>query len=548
MEQFETSEMNEWEFIRDYLYLLRSWALLILLSGLFTGTIAYIYSIKITPMYEASTRLLISIPPILGSQDSSAIINAQALTSTYAGMMVDQPVLQGVIEKLNLQITSDELKPFVTVKIVSNTQLIQVTVQDPNPLQAADIANTLAVVFTDRIREMQSQRYASTLNDLTQQIAEMELQLSETSAAIDRGINANQNVELEARLTEYQRLYSNLVTNYEQVRLAEAQTSTYFFVSEPARVSTTPVNNKTTRNTLQGVAVGLLVAVGGVVVVNRLDDTIKNPDEIRLRFKLPILGMIASNKTPEGKLICQIEPRSPVAESFRSLRTNLTYASVDMPLRRILVTSATPLEGKTTIASNLAIVMAQGEKRVVLIDADMRRPKIHRRFGLLQRIGLSDLFVRTSDLFDGVLQASKVPRLSIVTSGRLPPNPSELLASQMMDRILENLSKDHDLILIDTPPLLLVTDAAALSTKVDGVLMVVKPGFTKLATFKQSLEQLRAVGARVLGVVLNGVNPRNRKYGYYYNRYYSKYPNYYDADGEKHIKEGRGKQVKKMRD
>jgi capsular exopolysaccharide synthesis family protein len=173
---------------------------------------------------------------------------------------------------------------------------------------------------------------------------------------------------------------------------------------------------------------------------------------------------------------------------------------------------------------------------VALIDADLRRPQIHRKFGLQNRLGLSDLFllVRPLDMLPhGVIQNDEVSKLAIITSGKLPPNPAELLTSQKMAQFLEMLNREYDMVLLDTPPVLNVTDAAALSTKVDGTILVAKPGVTKLKDFQQALEQLKAVGAHVLGVVLNEVDPRNRRYGYYYHRYYSKYSNYYGEPGDR---------------
>jgi non-specific protein-tyrosine kinase len=534
MNQFEQSDDSLTTVdIKEYFYLLWSWAWLIALAGLLAGLAAYIVSINTIPLYETATRLLISDPPAMRSLETSAMVSTQTQASTYAEMLLDRPVLQGVIDKLNLQTTSDDLKDFVTVEIVRNTQLLLVTVQDPNPLLAADIANTLAVVFTDRIRELQSQRYAATQKGLAQQVLEMEKQVNDTTQAISTESDPAQRLQFESRLTEYRRLYSNLVTNFEQVRLAEAQTSTNVFVSEPANVPLEPVSPKTTRNTLLAILAGLLLAAGVVFAVDMLDDSIRNPEDIRTKFNLPILGVISSHQITAGKPISLAQPRSPEAEAFRSLRTNLAYSSVDRPLRRILVTSSTPQEGKTTISSNLAVVLAQGEKKAILIDADMRRPTVHQKFGVMNRLGLSNLFVYSIENIPAAIQTADVPGLSLITSGSLPPNPSELLTSRKMTEILDRLNQEFDLILIDTPPVLTVTDAVSLAPGMDGVILVAKPGFTKLSAFKQTLEQLEAVGARALGVVLNGVNPRSRKYGYYYHRYYSKYSHYYDVDESK---------------
>lgn len=536
MNEFELNEGTESaDGIRETIYLFWSWAWLIVLAGLFAGATAFYVSIRTLPIYQTSTRLLVSDPPAMRSIDYSGIVSSQTMTRTYAEMLVERPVLQGVINQLGLSKTPEALKESISVELVRDTQLLVVSVDDPNPALAADIANTIARVFTDRIGELQSQRYSATREGLAKQVSDMEQQIESTNQALAaNGHDPEQQMQLEARLTEYQRLYSNLVTNYEQVRLAEAQTSTNVVVSEPATVPTIPISPKTTRNIALSILAGMLFAAGMIFAADTLDDTIKNPEELRKKFGLSILGLIASHESADEKPISLVQPRSPVAESFRALRTNTTFAGVDKPLRRILVTSATPQEGKTTITSNLAVTLAQGERKVALIDADLRRPQIHRKFGLYNRVGLSDLFLlaRPLDILpQGVIQRDEAAKLAIITSGKLPPNPAELLTSQKMAHFLELLNQEFDLILIDTPPVLTVTDAAALASSVDGVILVAKPGVTKLRDFQQALEQLQTVNARVLGVVLNEVDPRSRRYGYYYHRYYSKYSSYYEEPG-----------------
>ncbi|MBN2117230.1 MAG: polysaccharide biosynthesis tyrosine autokinase [Anaerolineales bacterium] len=548
MNQIEQNEGSDSaDGIREILYLFWAWAWLIVLVGMLAGFITSIVSMRTTPIYQSSTRLLVSDPPAMRSIDYTGIVNSQTVTRTYAEMLEERPVLQGVIDQLSLPTTPEELKETISVELIRDTQLLVVIVEHPSPVLAAEIANTIAKVFTDRIRELQSQRYAASRESLAQQVSDMGKQIEMTNQALANGIEPDQKVQLEARLTEYQRLYSNLVTNYEQVRLAEAQTSTNVVVSEPATIPTVPVSPKTVRNTLLAVAAGMLFAAGMVFTFDTLDDTIKNPDEIRRMFGLSILGMIARHESLDEKPISLVQPRSPVSESFRALRTNTIFAGVDKPLYRILVTSATPQEGKTTVSANLAVVLAQGERKVVVIDADLRRPQIHRKFGLYNRVGLSNLFLlmRPLDsLPQGVIQYSAAAKLAVVTSGKLPPNPAELLTSQKMSQFLDMLSQEYDIILIDTPPVLTVTDAAALAPCVDGVLLVTMPGKTRLRDFQQAFEQLQTVGARVLGVVLNEVDQRNRKYGYYYNRYYSKYSYYYgDSDRKKRPGDLIGKKV-----
>lgn len=532
MEQFESNEIAESTVdIKEYFFLFWSWAWLILLAGLLAGAAAYAVSIHTTPVYEASTRLLISAPSsINGATDPTALVTTQTMTSTYSQMLLDRPVLQGVIDGLQLQTTPEDLEKNISVDVVTNTQLLTITVRDPQPVQATNIANKMASVFADRIRELQSERYAASRDGLQKQVSDMEKQIADTNDLI--AITSDQATleQLQSRLTQYRTLYSNLVTSFEQVRLAEEQTSTNVVVSEPASVPNIPISPQPTRNTVLAVLAGMLMAAGIVFAGDTLDDTIKRPDEIRRKFDLPILAMIGWHEVPKDKPIALAEPRSPTAEAFRSLRTNITYATVDKPLRRILVTSATPQDGKTTVAASLAVVLAQNEKQVVLLDADLRRPQIHQKFGMYNRLGLSDLFLRPLDAMSSAIHSTNVPGLAVVTSGGLPPNPSELLTSLMMGRILNRLNQAFDLIVIDTPPLLSVTDAAALAPAMDGVILVARPGITKLGALRQAVEQLQAVNARILGIVFNQVNPSSRKYGYYYSRYYSKYSHYYERE------------------
>jgi capsular exopolysaccharide synthesis family protein len=516
--------------IEKYFYLFWSWAWLILLAGVLAGVTAYFISKQSTPIYQSSTRLLVSNPSSLGYLDTNSLVTNN-MTTTYAKMLTDGPVLQGVIDQLKLPMTPDKLRRSITVTTVQDTQLLVVTVTDPDPTRAADIANTIGMVFSARVRELLTQRYAASLTGLEKQISDMEQEITTTKNSIKVTTDPTTLNQLQDQLTQFQSIYTQLVTSYEQVHLAAAQTGTDVVVSEPATVSTNPVSPKTLLNTMLAVVVGLLLAMGAVSVVDMLDDTIKDPDEILQKFKTPILGVIASHEQEEGKLICLTQPRSRVAEAFRSLRTNITYASVDTPLRRILVTSSSPQEGKTTVVANLAVIMAQGEIKTVIVDADLRRPQVHQKFGLQNLVGLSDMFLKPPN---GVVQSIPGSSLGVITSGPLPPNPAELLTSKKMKELFDLINKAYDLILIDTPPALNVADAYALAPGMDGVILVAKPGVTKMREFQQMLEQLQAVKAHVLGVVLNQVSSENRLYGRYHtSKKYSYYYEYFEGDGKK---------------
>jgi non-specific protein-tyrosine kinase len=212
-----------------------------------------------------------------------------------------------------------------------------------------------------------------------------------------------------------------------------------------------------------------------------------------------------------------------VAEAFRSLRANLEFSSVDKPVRRLLVTSPSPGDGKTTVAANLAAIMAQGGRRVVLLDADLRRPKVHRFLGVPNRLGLSDLFRGAVPLHMVLQTSDRAKDVTIVTSGSLPPNPTELLGSGRMDRILEELGARGDLVVIDSPPSL-VADVQVLAAKVDGVVIVIQPGHTHAEEARATLEALQRSGTRVIGVIFNRI-PLNRFYYYGGYRYQSPYYN-----------------------
>lgn len=212
--------------------------------------------------------------------------------------------------------------------------------------------------------------------------------------------------------------------------------------------------------------------------------------------------------------IVEQEPKSIPAESYRTLRTNIQYSSFDNPYQTIVVTSSEPGEGKSTTSGNLALCLAQGDKRVILIDCDLRKPSIHKKFKISNIVGLSDVIIGKEELSTAVHRHNK--NLIVLTSGKIPPNPSEMLSSKAMSKLLEGLKKEFDYIILDTPPVQAVTDSQILSTKADGTILVIRAERTKKESVHNAVNLLKKVNANIIGTVLNGLSQDRNKYYYYY--------------------------------
>lgn len=335
---------------------------------------------------------------------------------------------------------------------------------------------------------------------------------------------------LQKTLDLYQQIYLQLLGSLEQVRLARLQNTPSVVPIEEAAQPTSPVRPLPLQTGMLGAAVGLMLAFGIAFGIEYMDDTLRSPSDVERVLGLPVLGYIADMKQlKEGrKLYVAAHPRAPVTEAFRTLRSNIEFSGEESPPRTILVTSSRPGEGKTTIASNLAAIYAQAGKRVILVDADLRRPSIHRALGLPNRLGLSTLFresVKPEQVWKYWNAASR--GMYVITSGTLPANPAELLGSEKMLHLMADLRQRADIIIFDGPPMMLA-DAQLISALMDGVVLVLQPGKSPSDEARSTLEQLRRSGAKVLGTVFNRIpkNNNNQHYGgyrYYSTRSYSAY-------------------------
>ncbi|MBP7689284.1 MAG: polysaccharide biosynthesis tyrosine autokinase [Thermoflexales bacterium] len=526
--------------LKRYGAILWHWVWLIVLGTVLGAGAAYVSSRLTTPVYAASTTLLINEAPSSGkTTDYTSILTSERLARTYSEMMTKGPVMEEVVTALGLDVKPEALARRVSVNLVRDTQLVVLQVEHEDPLTAKNLANTIPVKFAQKNAELQANRYADSKANLTKEITTLKDQITAKQDAINAvgtqktAANDAEISRLNSELTQLRQSSAFLLQSYENIRLAEAQSTSNIVVVEEAQEPVAPVRPRTLQNTLLGAVVGLLLSMGIIFLIEYLDDRVRSPEQIDKVLKLPVVGLIArmTNVPAKGRagLIAVREPRSPIVEAFRSLRTNIQFAGVDQPIRTLLVTSASPSEGKSTVAANLAVVMAQTGLKVVIIDCDLRRPTVHKQFDLPNHAGLTDVMLQDPNQWNGVMQPTGVNNLSIVMSGSLPPNPSELLGSKRMQQFMAYLHKSCDIVIIDAPPLLPVTDALVLSSITDGVVMVIDYGGTRIGEALQGKTQLDQAGARILGVVMNKIPTGRRGYSYYYYYYNRDY--YYDGDG-----------------
>ncbi len=515
--------------LRQYAQIVWKWLWLIVLGTVLAGGTAYVVSKRMTPIYRATTTLLINEQRNPAVLDWTALQTSERLARTYAERFTKRPVLEEVARELGLGWEeSQEFPADISVQPIRDTQLLELSVEHTDPELAAAIANTLPQVFIKRNEEQQLARFASSKQNLAAQMEAIQADILATQAAIDEVKDSDDPEDqaklsqLQVSLAQYQNSYASLLKSYEEIRLAEAQALDNIIVDEPAVVPQYPVKPRTRLNTLLAAVVGAMLATGVAFLIEYLDDTVKTSEDVEQVLGVPALGAIGRLRPKEVRegLITALQPRSPISEGYRTLRTNIQFSTVDRPLRTLLVTSAGPAEGKTTTAANLGVVMAQAGLKVIVVDSDLRRPALHRMLGVSNSRGLSTSLLEENPSLDGTLQATGVENLWVLTSGPLPPNPSELLGSERMARLMERLKEKADVVVFDSPPALAVTDAAVLAREVDGVLMVVDAGATRREVVVRARETLARVGANILGAALNKLSPKGTS-GYYYYYYTS---------------------------
>src|SRR6266481_1410681 len=341
-------------------------------------------------------------------------------------------------------------------------------------------------------------------------------------------------------------LYEGLLEKLKQAGVTAGLRSNNFRIVDAARSPNAPVEPNIPRNLLFALVLGITSGVGLAFLLEGMDNTVRTTEQAQIISALPSLGMIPlgskSRNNGNGtnrlaltssrevvELVTQVRPQSQMAESYRALRTSLLLSSLGAPPKVIMVTSARPQEGKTTTAINSAIVLAQKGVRVLLVDADLRRPSVHKTLGMGPRSGLSNVLTGSATVQQTIAISPILPNLFIMPAGTPPPNPAELLASSNMKDVLNELREQFDHVVIDTPPTLSVTDAVVLSPRVDAIILVIRSGQTTKQALRRARDILMQVNAHVTGVLLNAVDLTSPDY-YYYYEYQGKYSQYYQED------------------
>ncbi|MBC8078296.1 MAG: polysaccharide biosynthesis tyrosine autokinase, partial [Chloroflexales bacterium] len=454
--------------LKQLLATLRHWWWLLLLGATIAGGISYILSYLAVPIYEASTTLLINqAPSSLPTPDYNALLTGERLAKTYAELLRKRPVLERVIADLKLPLDVATLGDRVRVSVVRDTQLLVVTVEDTEPVRAAAIANALVDSFSAQSRALQSSRYADSMKTLKGELDRLEASINVTQAALatlpapttpTTPEQANERMRLDAQLLRDRDSYTTLLNSYEAVRLAEVQSSNSINVVESAQPSAQPVSRRQLLSMALALVLGLVGALGLALLLEYLDDTVKSSDDVQALVGLPTLATVGRMRlaTMGARLVTVGDRQAPVAEDYRMLRANIELVSVDdEPAKTLVVTSAGRAEGKSTTVANLAVVLAQAGKQVILVDADLRRPTLHTLFDRSNACGLTSALRRNEgEPLDAHLARTAVQGLRLMPSGPLPFDPSALLGSKRMAQLVQDLAAACDIVLFDSPPLI----------------------------------------------------------------------------------------------
>lgn len=507
--------MNDFMELRNVITSIsRRWWWLVALTAI-GAILGYAISRAQTPVYHATTTVLVGESIRSSRIDRVDIQISEALMQTYVEIARRQPVMQGVVTTLNLNESWQDLSKQVTVTHIESTQLIEIGVEANSPEQARIIADEIV----NQLILLSPSSFESTENQLTtsfnreqiiklqERIVAGQQRLSEIETAINNSISEieltalqTEKIALEGLIIEWERNYTQLLT------LTEPKGDpTQLSVVEPAHSSNRVIRPRIQLNTILGGAVGMMLALGLIFLLDFLDDTFKSLKDFSRSEEVNILGSIRKikGKKLSDRLIAYLQPHSPITESYRIIRSRIRFKRGDNMARSIMVTSSMPEEGKSVTAANLAVVFAQANFRTVIVDADLRHPVLHEAFDVENEAGLGDMLSSREMRIEECVKNTSVNNLQILTSGEPLPDPSSQLGSERMEEILRDLKKIADIVIFDTPPVLVFADAITLSRRIDGVIMVIRAGKSTRSAVSQTLLDLQNANANLLGSIFN---------------------------------------------
>jgi capsular exopolysaccharide synthesis family protein len=526
--------------LNKYIFPLRKWWRLVVASTLIAAFFSFLSILRQPAIYQTRTTLMIGTTINDPNPGSNELLLGQQLAAAYADLANREIVLNATKNALG----TNQIPEYIA-RALPNTQLIEITVNDTNPERAQIVANELATqlirlspISAESGGQARQEFVDQRLNNLETQIKETEAEIEKLQEDLANTFSAQQINDIQDQIFSLQSKLDTMENNYGLLlsNTQQGAVNTLTIIGY-AELPTSPIGTVKGWTILLAAVVGFVLAACEAYLLEYLDDTLKSPDVVTGMFSAPIIGHIfeQADGMNENRLYDADNSNHPLTEPFRALRTVIDFAEKDQPLKTILVTSPDTGDGKTSVAVNLALSMAQRDKKVYLIDGDLRKPKIHKLFNLANEKGLAD-FVFARATFDPGIDIRKVRKVSVLTAGNTPPDPAGLLSSEKMDLFLSRLEEVADVVIIDGPPFF-VADAMILASKVDGVLVVVRPGHTRRSLAKASMEHIKLVGARVVGVVLNRIPLRGADYyagkSYLYTSSASHYGDEHESEEEK---------------
>jgi len=553
--------------------MLRKHMPVVVLLCLIGAVSSYFFSQQQPAVYASTVSLVINPAtpnvaiPYIGNTLQSGGSSLEVLAGTYQEYMTSEAFGKAVVEKLGLDASPGEVSGAITSSLVGSTNFFHITVRWGSPGEAERIANGVATVFIDQNRTLQQQQQAQTTSQSDAQaelgrqaqfykglVAALQQKILdvEQDNKLSASDKASQLIALQGQLSPLQDIYTRILSSLVSATSGTPSASSLNTaqVIDPAGPGV-QVAPRTQRSVLEGTVAGLALGLGLMALLEYLDATVHTTQELEESLGAPVLGtigMIKSNREPktrskgaasngwtssdgavvdgavDPKLVTIRQPMGGITESFRVLRNMVEFSNVDSPPRTLLLTSAVPGEGKTLISCNLAAVIALSGRRVILADADLHRPCVHREFGLDNTVGLTNLIASDQAELatrheDYLVAIPSVPGLYVLPSGPMPPNPSELLGSARAAHVFQQLAELADVVIYDTPPANALSDAAVLGSRVDGVIVLVQAGKTRRDAVQHLGSHMRKVGARIIGGVLNMLPDEEAQRYYYYGRY-----------------------------